>query len=464
MAQRTFRFIFLLLFCSSSIPSSAQFQPRFGQSNLFIYKSKEDSLQMIAIEKMANDEQRHKPVRSKIIDSLMTVRFAIFERGVRKRIFLPERGFMVTDSITETTNLDAITRLCVYKKKEIPAVVWKCKNLQELELVHTTINTIPKSLNDLKSLIRLYIHHNRSSGRLKLEVNNTITQLSIRVESPAYLPASYKTFSGLKKLDLSENGLIAFPNGARKNRNLTELDLQRNQITLSNRIKKHKRLEVIALHENKIQYVPASIKNLPNLKKLTLNINRINKVNDAIGRLKHLEHLSFYKNELTAVPKGVYQLNELGQIDLFHNQIERLDEGFANWRKLHTLYLSHNKFTELPKNLDTLKNLTGLYVWDNRLGHLPECLSNMTGLLYLRVNQNYLKKFPAGMKNLQLLEEIDISHNYFESLPEEVYEYPNLKILAMVNNPWNEQTWKVIQEKAEALVKREVSVHLSEKD
>jgi internalin A len=111
-----------------------------------------------------------------------------------------------------------------------------------------------------------------------------------------------------------------------------------------------------------------------------------------------------------------------------------------------------------------LKNLTGLYVWENRLGSLPECLSKMTGLLYLRVNRNYLKTFPQGMKNLSLLEEIDISHNYFESLPESIYGYSNLKILAVVNNPWNDQTWKILQEKADELRSREVSVHLSEKD
>ena len=68
------------------------------------------------------------------------------------------------------------------------------------------------------------------------------------------------------------------------------------------------------------------------------------------------------------------------------------------------------------------------------------------------------------MKNLKLLEEIDISHNYFESLPEAIYEYPNLKILAVVNNSWNEETWKVLQEKTVELRKKEVSVHLSEKD
>ena len=156
-------------------------------------------------------------------------------------------------------------------------------------------------------------------------------------------------------------------------------------------------------------------------------------------------------------------MRDLGQIDVFYNEIEALDTEFVNWQKLHTLYLSYNKLTELPKNLDTLKNLTGLYVWENRLGYLPESLSKMTALLYLRVNRNYLKKFPE-MKNLRLLEEIDISHNYFETLPEDIYEFPNLKILAVVNNPWNDQTWKVLQEKTVELRKREVSVHLSEKD
>jgi Leucine-rich repeat (LRR) protein len=330
MIRRSFYFILVLLFSVISTRSTAQFfpssmsQPRSGQRNVFIYKTKEDSLQMIAIEQKMEEEIRRKPNRGKTIDSLRQAQMAILSQGIRKRVFFPERGFIVTDSIKETTDLSTITKLTVYKKNEIPAIVWKCKNLRELELVNTTINSIPESLDDLDSLTRLYIHHNRSSRRLKLKSNRTITSLSIRTEDPSQLPVSYKKFIALEKLDLSENELTSFPNGARKNRKLTELNLQRNQITLSNRIKKHKHLETVSLHENKIKHVPASIRNLRNLKKLNLNINAITTVDDAIGKLEHLEQLSFYKNELTAVPKGAYQLKELGQIDLFYNQIESL--------------------------------------------------------------------------------------------------------------------------------------------
>lgn len=464
MIQPTFRAFFVLLFFSISSPLIAQFQPRFGQVNVFIYKSKEDSLTMIAAEEATEKELQRKPVRMKKIDSLTQIRAVIYDRGTRKSIFLPERHFILTDSIKETTDLNSITRICVFKKNEIPAIVFKCKNLQELELVQTNINAIPKALSTLPSLTKLYIHHNRSTKRLKLPANRTISQLNIHVENPDQLPRSYKKFSNLQRLDLSESHIRSFPNGARKNRKLSEISLQRNEITLEGKIKKHKYLERLSLHENKIQHVPGSISKFQNLKKLNFNINSIRSVDDGLGKLQHLEQLSFYKNELTAIPKSAYQLKELGQIDLFYNQIETVDPEFSNWQKLHTLYLSYNKLTGLPENLDTLKNLTGLYVWENRLGALPENLSKMKALQYLRVNRNYLKAFPSGMENLGNLEEIDISHNYFEQLPESVFHYPNLKILAIVNNPWNDQTRKELPAKVAELKKREVSVHLSDND
>lgn len=446
------------------IPCTGQFQHRFGARNVFVYKSKEDSLLMITVQEKTDEELRRKPVRQKVVDSLMNLSSKIYSNGLMRTVYLPERDYLNTDSIKPDTDLEQVTRLSVYRKAQIPDVVWKCKNLEALELLYTQIEHIPEQLAGLQKLKKLFVYNNRSKKALSLSENSTIAQLSIRSENPTLLPKSYHRFSALEKLDLSENHLTKFPNGARKNRKLQEMNLQRNQITLSNRIKKHKYLEIIALHENQIVKVPRSIKNFRNLKKLSLNTNGISEVDDAIGKLKRLEQLSFYKNKLTAVPKGAYHLKELGQIDLFYNEIEKLDEGFANWQKLHTLYISHNKFTQLPDNLDTLKSLTGLYAWDNRIGELPKCLSNMTGLLYLRVNRNYIKSFPAGMEKLSSLEEIDISHNYFTSLPDVIYQYPNLKILAVVNNPWNEQTWKTLHEKAAELVKRDVSVHLSEKD
>jgi Leucine-rich repeat (LRR) protein len=70
--------------------------------------------------------------------------------------------------------------------------------------------------------------------------------------------------------------------------------------------------------------------------------------------------------------------------------------------------------------------------------------------------------FPASLLRLTGLEELDISHNYLTDVPEAIFDYPRLKILAMMNNPWNEAVLKLLPAKAEALRAKDVYVHITE--
>ena len=65
---------------------------------------------------------------------------------------------------------------------------------------------------------------------------------------------------------------------------------------------------------------------------------------------------------------------------------------------------------------------------------------------------------------LKQLEELDLSHNYMSEIPEAVFHFPNLKIIALINNPWNEKTWAMIPRKAEELKLKEIFVHVSERE
>lgn len=438
---------------------------RYGEIRVKRFITKEDSLHYQTIEQNIEEEMRRKPLRQRRIDSLMVVQQKLYsERMIFKTIYRPWRDFVVTDSIKENADLDTIRKVCVYYKNEVPDIVWKCRNLEAIQFINTSIRRLPAELDGLSKLTEVQIYNNRSRGRIRLSNNNNITTLTIRNQSPKGLPRSFRKFKALTRLDLAENALTRFPNGARHNRQLTELSLQRNALTLSGRIKRHRWLERLSLHDNRIEKVPASISNCTNLRKLNFNSNRITTVHPSIGSLKKIEQLSFYNNKLNAIPSGLYRMESLRELDLFYNEIDHIDDAFVRWQNLNTLYLSHNKLVSIPEKIDTLRNLEGLYLWDNRLGSLPERTGNLTQLKYLRVNNNYLKKLPDSIVALRQLEELDVSHNYIETIPPEIFNLLNLKILALVNNPWNAEMMQLISQQAEGLRARGVFVHLSDDD
>lgn len=443
-------------------------QPRFhtgGGRQVMRFKAKEDSVKLILVQQKIDELITDKKFRQRSLDSLMELQKKLYDGTYFITLYEPRRDFVLADSLEKIKNLDQVYQVSVYKKEGIPPLVLKCKNLVSLEIINSTIHELPVALNALQNLTTVYLFNNKSNGHLKLNKNSTITSLEIRTVDPTSLPKSYKNLMALEKLDLSENNLIRFPNGARKNRKLVELNLQRNKITLNNKIRKHKSLERLALHGNLITRVPSSIKNLPGLKKLNFNLNQIDRVHKNIGKLQSVEQLSFYNNKLTEIPIGVYQMKSIREIDLFYNSIEEIKPEFALWQQLTTLYLSHNKLTAIPENIDTLKMLSGIYVWENRIGKLPERIGKMPQLKFLRINHNYLKEIPASFYKLPNIEEIDFSHNYITEVPEAIFDFPNLKIIAMFNNPWTKSTWEMIRRKTEELRKKEdVYVHISEEE
>jgi Leucine-rich repeat (LRR) protein len=436
---------------------------RYGQQNVPIYKSKQDSIRIALLDELIETTVTTRAKLSKV-DSMFQLRSKLYKEAVigTRRIYHPSRDFLPIDSIAKLSDRSGVKKITISKVSQLPSILYSCNNAEVLELVNTTIDVLPAELNSLPNLKTVYIHNNRPTKRLTLSENSTITALYVRGENPSKFPKSYKNLHALTKLDLSENDLKKFPNGARHNEKLEELYLKNNLLTLKGPIKKHAHLDQLLLQFNVVERVPGKISRFPNLKKLTFNTNKVVSVSPRIRKLKKLEHISFYKNQLTSIPKGVYNLTSLKEIDLFYNNIEKLDPQFVNWQNLRSLYLSYNKIISLPENLNALSSLDGLYVWENRLTSLPESVGQMTNLKFLRVNGNFLKSVPASVFELKNLQELNLSNNQITELPEKVFEFPQIKILVLENNPWNEATRRFLYARAEELRKRDVYVHLSD--
>ncbi len=428
-----------------------------------VYRSERDSIAIKLLDDEIDRIARVSPINQQRLDSLSKQWLLMVENGILRyrKNYKSTPSFFPYDSLQFTADISQITKISIDSKKlrQIPKDILRCTNLQELEIVNSTLRSIQPELNVLCSLKRVVIVNNQSKRHLKLKTNTSVTHLNIHGDSPSSLPRSYKNFEALVKINLSENGIKKFPNGARHNKKLVELDVQYNEITLKqNNIRPHVHLERLGMQYNKIESVPSSIKNVSNVKRLGFNNNAISNVAPEMSRLQKLEYLSFYNNQLKAIPLSLYEIKSLKMIDLFYNQLTVLGDGIIKaWPNLQILFVAHNQLASLPENIDRLDSLQEIHAYDNKLTQLPTSVCTMNTLKILRVNKNLLNELPVCFPVLTSLEELDFSDNQIKNFQLDIRNFKNLKILAFSENPW--QNTNGIKEVADTLRSRGVVVH-----
>ncbi|MFZ5970586.1 MAG: leucine-rich repeat domain-containing protein [Bacteroidota bacterium] len=453
--------VLLLLFLTTTLFAQHQFW--VGEEPVFA--SSEDSIAFEYVNLKIRETVNTSGPRSNL-DSLFQVAATLRTNVIGTvRTFKATVSFVSSEKIPYMTAEEkaAVRHVAIVGKqvRQFPKEVLACKNLEALELANTRIKRLPRQLKNMQRLQSVYILNNTPRGPMHLAKSKTIRTLGIRSNDPSTLPRTYKAMPTLEKLDLAANQLKQFPKRTHQLKYLKELLLSNNQLTLQNdRIKTHPRLEKMELTRNQIQHVPASIARFPALKRLTLNYNQISSVDDAIAQLTLLEQLSFYRNVLPAIPSGVYQLTSLKEVDLYYNQIESIDDRLANWKNLEVLYLSNNKLLRVPEAIGQLTNLMGLYLHNNRLSTLPASIGQLTRLKELRVNNNFLLEVPASLLQIQTLENLDLSGNQITRVPPQLFDYPSLKLLVLVENPWDHETRTTLPQLAEKLRARDAVVHV----
>jgi Leucine-rich repeat (LRR) protein len=415
----------------------------------------------ILLDKLNNDES----VDLKVLDSVKNLYASLREQAiVRYRIlYKSSEDFTPYDSLYLIHDLCKVKRVSIanLQMNVLPSILLRCDSLQSIELVNCSIRKIQKQINQLLRLTSITILNNRYGRPLRLRKNDRITSLTIHGDHARALPRSYHTFKALETLDLSNNVLTKFPNGAAQNKKLKELSLQHNELTLQGKLKLHPNLEKLALQHNRIEQVPKQITHFPNLTRLSFNHNRITDVAPEIHNLKKLKHLSFYNNRLTSIPIGVYELRSLHVIDLYFNQIEEIDDRISNWDSLQILFVSHNKLFKLPEKLTSLRLLEELYAYDNRLTSISDEINRLSRLRIIYVQNNCLLRIPTTLLQLDSLEEVDLSENYMTDLPTAIFNYPRLRFISLMNNPWREDVRLFLDKKSKELEPFDITVRVS---
>lgn len=107
-----------------------------------------------------------------------------------------------------------------------------------------------------------------------------------------------------------------------------------------------RQLEVLELHDHKIDRIPKEITNLQKLKTLNLGHNFIRKLPPFIGELSQLEYLNLNHNYIHELPEEIGQLLQLEDLHLKANFIYELPQSLLNLKKLEGLNLARTPLGE----------------------------------------------------------------------------------------------------------------------
>lgn len=400
----------------------------FGQDQKPVFQDRSDSVQYEKIREQRSQLFRDGSVRhftgqqSYTLDSLNKAEEVLRKRITWQYVYRPKSSFTPYEELKDgKVKPEEVRALSIsnLKSREVPDEVLNCKNLEELELVNTSIDKIQGSLNQLEKLSIIHLFNNVPSAKLVLEHNQHVSYLRIAGHHPEKLPASYKNFTGLDSLNLTRSGSHKFPN-IKKNQELVKLTLIENNITLK-KFKGSASLKYLDLRRNKVEVVRNKIhRKFKSLTGLSFNTNNVRKVKPGLGKVEKLEYLSLYGNGITEIPKSVYKLRNLKIIDLFENRIEFVSPEIKNLQNLEVLYLANNRLYSLPEEIGTLKNLRELYLYNNRMDTLPASMDNLEKLEVLWVNDNFFHTIPSPTWSVKNMTYLDASQNFIKRVPDEI--------------------------------------------
>ncbi|WP_425392388.1 leucine-rich repeat domain-containing protein [Ekhidna sp.] len=306
--------------------------------------------------------------------------------------------------------------------KSIPKWVYQAKSMEVLILDYNSISRLPKNLNDLPTLKRIYWRYNElENGKLKAPRLDSIRKLDISGNGLEKLPRIHR-LKNLEELVVENNSLTKLPTWrGRRLKSLKELDLSQNPLTIDRRwygLLDH--IEILRLNKCNIREVHPNFYRMDGLKELLIQVNELEQIPPGISALIQLNKLSFYKNNLSSLPDDFYELDSLEIIDLYYNDFESISSRISNLKNLRILYLSFNELYDIPEEIGELSNLEELYVHHNRLSEIPKKYEELKNLKVFHIQNNYIPDFPDQVLSMENLIDLDISETDIRTIPHEI--------------------------------------------
>lgn len=310
--------------------------------------------------------------------------------------------------------------------------------LRELTIEYCKIGNLSDSaFTGLRELRNLTIRtHNTDWSTMSLEIT----------------PTAFTTVQNLERLDLSENNMLAFPEGALCSlRNLEYLNMTGNrmrdishfQFSTAHRHPTEKcgdNIIILDLSRNLIDTIPPGLlSGLRRLQKLYLQGNGLNSVADrALEGLISLTTMRFSDNQLTSLPPELFSdTKELKEIYLNNNTITVLAPGlFSDLLQLLVLDLSYNELTSDWINTSTFSGLKRLVFLDfshNRVSKMEIALfRDLHSLQILKMQDNFIEHIPENVfSSLVNLHTLILSNNRLTNI--ESYAFMGLQVLSVLS-------------------------------
>lgn len=302
---------------------------------------------------------------------------------------------------------------------------FKILNIEVLDLRYNNLARIPKCLENVALLRKLYFDFNIISS---LDQNafmhlTSLEELTLGQNNILYIHK--RAFFGLQNLqilDLSRNLISQLHMGQFSNMpKLRILNLGKNNINyLPKDIFSNTLLEMLDLSDNSFVVVPSlSISDVGlSLRHFSIGSNTIEHIDSTtFPDIPFLQHLDLSNNKLTILPDNVFtSLGLLQKLDLSSNPLRaNFKELFHYAQNLKELNLANTGIITTP--------------------HLP-----LPNLVHLNLSFNNIDTINKNsVQDLQRLKYLDLSYNQFTNVPSHIWTHlPLLKSVDLSYNPIKE--------------------------
>uniref|UniRef100_A0A4W3K3F0 Erbb2 interacting protein n=1 Tax=Callorhinchus milii TaxID=7868 RepID=A0A4W3K3F0_CALMI len=311
--------------------------------------------------------------------------------------------------------------------EELPKQLFNCQCLHKLSMPDNDLTALPVSIANLINLRELDISKN-GIQEFPENIKNcrVLSVVEASVNPIAKLPEGFTQLLNLthlfilslsSPLHLGSNEFTEVPEVLEQLTGLKEFWMDGNRLAvLPGFIGKLKQLTYLDVSKNNIETVDNAISGCENLQDLLLSSNALQQLPDSIGSLKKLTALKVDENQLINLPDSVGGLSSLEEFDCSFNEIETLPSTIGQIHNQRTFAADHNFITELPPEIGNWKNVTVLFLHSNKLEYLPEEMGQMQRLKVINLSDNRLKNLPFSFTKLQELTAMWLSENQSKPL------------------------------------------------
>eukprot|EP00073_Rattus_norvegicus_P044542 XP_017446672.1 PREDICTED: protein LAP2 isoform X5 [Rattus norvegicus] len=206
------------------------------------------------------------------------------------------------------------------------------------------------------------------------------------------VPEVLEQLSGLREFWMDGNRLTFIPGFIGSLRQLTYLDVSKNNIEMVEEgISTCENLQDFLLSSNSLQQLPETIGSLKNVTTLKIDENQLMYLPDSIGGLRSIEELDCSFNEIEALPSSIGQLTNIRTFAADHNYLQQLPPEIGNWKNVTVLFLHSNKLETLPEEMGDMQKLKVINLSDNRLKNLPFSFTKLQQLTAMWLSDNQSK-------------------------------------------------------------------------